>query len=119
MKSGKRFFALTILLVAALLIHGPFALSEQYPVGIAGRLTAIDGAVITGVEVRAVNQQTKQAVTAKTNATGEYWMELESGVYDVTVEVFPWKHEKRKNIKVEGGKWFVDFILTLTGPLMD
>lgn len=92
---------------------------EQYPVGIAGRLTAIDGSVIPGVEVRAFNQQTKRITTVKTSATGEYWMELGPGTYDVSVVSEPWKTEKRKDIKVEGGKCFVDFVLTLRPPIMD
>jgi hypothetical protein len=83
--------------------------AKQHSTGIAGRVTTLDGALVPDATIQASKGEIK--LTATTNAKGEYWLELEPGIYDISIG-WPWKPAKRKNIKVEKNtKSTVDFVL--------
>jgi hypothetical protein len=106
-----------VLMVLSLPIRSSEA--EQYPVGIAGRVTTLDGAVVSGAEIEFLQGKKKLTTKAKTDSKGEYWLELKPGIYDVSVELPSFKPAKRKNIKVEAnGKSIVDFVLQPGKPIV-
>jgi len=84
--------------------------AEQYPSGIAGRVTTLYGSVIPGVEIQFSQGKKKPEIKAITDSKGEYWLELKPGIYDVSIKWPSFKPTKRKSIKVEAnGKSIVDF----------
>jgi hypothetical protein len=112
-----RYTAIIVISIASLmiwLVPNKFLLAEQYPSGISGRVTMLDGSVLSGAEIRTVQSKTKLFLTAKTDDKGEYTILLEPGTYDVFVKMPSWnmKPVRRKNIGViTNAKSIVDFVL--------
>ena len=88
-------------IVAILLLLTALA-SGQDPRGtILGRVEDSTGAVIAGIEVRAVNRATGVAASARTNTAGSFNLPfLLAGVYTVTAEMPGFKRFVRDNVEV-------------------
>jgi hypothetical protein len=86
--------------------------ADQFPSGIAGRLTDLNGAVIVGAKVRIITRSTKKVFSLETDSGGEYVADLDPDVYDVEAEAAGFKKARRKYIPVaREGRSYVDFVM--------
>jgi hypothetical protein len=86
--------------------------ADQYVSGISGRVTTLDGSIVTGVEIQVFQGKKKLDIKAMTDRKGEYSIELKPGIYNFMVEWPSWKPAKRKNMNVgKDGKLTIDFVL--------
>jgi hypothetical protein len=87
-------FALALIFVSA-------AHAQESRGTITGHVTDPSGAVISGVQVRAVNHNTGAIANARTNETGSYTLPyLVPGVYDLSAEFTGFKKIERPGVEV-------------------
>jgi hypothetical protein len=107
-----------ILLIQSSTPASSLASSTQEPcVGIGGRVTTEDGALVHKATITAKNLSTKQSEMTVSSDVGEYKLCVPSGNYDVTAALAGFKTAERKSIRVEQpgspGSPVVDFVLIL------
>jgi phosphatidate phosphatase APP1 len=92
-------------LVSVLLLTFLAAISAQSMGGIV-QGTVRDGyrKPISGVQIIATNQETKETYKAETNEKGEYRIEVPAGPYIVTTELQGFKPAKVPDVKVSEGQ---------------
>lgn len=113
-----RFWA-TCFVVVAFFCIASTAQTQKDCNGIEGCLTTIEGWVIAGAAIRAVNNTTKQAVEVTTESNGEYVACLAPGTYDVVATMLGFKPAKRKSVKVETKtRHIIDFTLKRGKPII-
>ena len=90
-------------LLAFALMSIPLSAQESRG-AISGRVVDPSGAVIAGAEVRAINQETSVAASARTNEAGNYSIPfLAPGVYKVTADFSGFKKTEKPGIEVRVG----------------
>jgi hypothetical protein len=95
----RRFIAL--IFIAAFAPMDLEAQSQDARGNIVGRVLDPTGAVVPGVEVRAVSDNTGVVVSTKTNEAGNYVLPfLVPGMYSVSAEVRGFRKFERKNVQV-------------------
>jgi hypothetical protein len=105
--------------VVALLCVAPPTIAQNDCDGVVGRLTTVEGWVITDVTIRLVNKATKQRVEVKTDSNGEYIACLTPGSYDVFATMLGFKPAKRKSVKVDAkSRSIIDFTLKRGKPII-
>lgn len=81
---SRKMLPLLVCVVSIFLV--PIAKGQSTNASLSGQITDIQGLVIVGVDVEAVNQATDVAYRGKTNSEGLYWIpDLPPGTYEVRI----------------------------------
>jgi hypothetical protein len=85
--------------------------------GIFGRITDPGGAEFPGARITIVCHSSKAILSLKSDSTGDYAIDLDPDIYDMTVEAQGFKTATRKSIRlVRKSRLQVDFVLQLAAP---
>ena len=88
--------------------------SQELRSGISGRITDPHGTGVPNARITIISRSSQAWAYGKTNADGTYAVDLEPGIYDLTVEVWGFKTARRESVKiVRKSRSYVDFILNL------
>jgi hypothetical protein len=110
----KRFFLLTAMVCLLVLNSAP--LSAQFETAsVLGYVRDASGAILPNATVSLVNQETKSAVTAKTNAQGAYeFTDVKVGEYQVTTEASGFETSTTQTFRVTvNARQRVDVVLKI------
>jgi hypothetical protein len=116
-------YAFSILLLAG--VTAPDGLGRsmsgnQFPSGVAGRVTDRNGAVIAGARIRVTARSSKRVFSFETDSKGEYVADLDPGVYDVEAEAAGFKKERRASIPVmREARSYIDFVMVVNEETTD
>ena len=107
--------------IAGLLLSAPAAYGQSGSFArLVGTVTDQSGAVVPGVEITAVQQETNITSKTLTNDRGDYIIDnVRPGIYDVSAEQPGFKKQLFAAVKLETGQYGrVDFVLT-TGEISE
>jgi hypothetical protein len=102
-------FAMAIALTASLLLLAspPRLLAQEFRATLTGQVTDPSGAVVPNAEVKAVNNDTGSAYTAKTSNAGVYYIPyVVPGTYTVTASATGFKTAVQDKVLLLAGKYF-------------